>query len=177
MPVLNQSSANARSVTHHVLRYQDCDRSALSALLSRFGLIIELVDQGRAISGSFWGDEEAGLIDARVFARNDTPVHSILHETCHFICMDSERRNGLHTNAGGGYNEENAVCFLQIVLADYLPDMSRERMCAEMDQWGYTFRLGSAESWFERDAEDTREWLIFNKLLNRNGELGWRLRR
>jgi hypothetical protein len=23
-----------------------------------------------------------------------------------------------------------------------------------LDAWGYTFRLGSARAWFERDAED-----------------------
>ena len=30
---------------------------------------------------------------------------------------------------------------------------------ADMDAWGYTFRLGSAHAWFEHDAEDAREFL------------------
>ena len=103
----------------------DSDRGALDTLLQRFGLRLEDVAAGEAIPGSFWGDEEAGLIGHRLLARADTPVHSILHEGCHYICMDHGRRENLHTNAGGGYDEENAVCYLQILLADHLPDMGR----------------------------------------------------
>ena len=55
--------------------------------------------------------------------RDDTPVHSALHEACHYICMDKQRRNDLDTDAGGGYEEENGVCYLQILLADHLPDI------------------------------------------------------
>ena len=29
----------------------------------------------------------------------------------------------------------------------------------DMDDWGYSFRLGSTEAWFEADAEDARAWL------------------
>jgi hypothetical protein len=28
-----------------------------------------------------------------------------------------------------------------------------------MDAWGYTFRLGSARTWFEQDAADACIWL------------------
>jgi hypothetical protein len=31
-----------------------------------------------------------------------------------------------------------------------------------MDAWGYTFRLGSARAWFERDATDACIWLREN---------------
>jgi hypothetical protein len=34
-----------------------------------------------------------------------------------------------------------------------------------MDAWGYTFRLGSAQAWFEQDADETRAWLIGRQLL------------
>ena len=67
--------------------------------------------------------------------------------------MDAGRRRGLDTDAGGDYDEENAVCYLQILLADELPGFGRARMMADMDAWGYSFRLGSAQAWFERDAE------------------------
>ena len=34
-----------------------------------------------------------------------------------------------------------------------------DRAFADMDAWGYTFRLGSARAWFERDAEDAAAFL------------------
>jgi hypothetical protein len=94
----------------------------------------------------------------------------MLHEACHFICMDEDRRRGLDTNAGGDYDEENAVCYLQILLADEIPGFGRARMMADMDAWGYTFRLGSTRAWFEQDAEDARQWLIARGLVTETGE-------
>jgi hypothetical protein len=84
--------------------------------------------------------------------------------------MDGGRRDGLDTDAGGDYDEENAVCYLQILLADQLPGFGRERMLADMDAWGYSFRLGSARAWFERDAEDARTWLQRYGLITAGGE-------
>lgn len=91
--------------------------------------------------------------------REDTPIHSMLHESCHYICMDSQRRNKLNTDAAGDYDEENAVCYLQILLAHEIQEMGSLRMMLDMDRWGYTFRLGSAQAWFENDAEDALLWL------------------
>ena len=73
--------------------------------------------------------------------------------------MSPERRAGLDRDAGGDDAEECAVCYLQILLADELPQFGRERMFEDMDAWGYTFRLGSARAWFEQDAADARAWL------------------
>ena len=143
-----------------MLRLQDAGPNPIAELLESMGLALEIVADGEEIPGSFWGDEEAGLIKNTLYARSDTPVHSILHEACHWLCMDEERRAGLHTNAGGDYDEENAVCYLQILLADRIPGFGRDRCLADMDEWGYSFRLGSARAWFEEDAEDAREWLI-----------------
>src|SRR5262245_42497548 len=119
-----------------------------------------LVEPGEAIPGSYWGESEAGLIGARLYARRDTPHHSVLHEGSHYICMDEQRRESLHRDAGGDYDEENAVCYLQILLADQFDGVGRERMYRDMDAWGYTFRLGSARAWFEQDADDARHWLV-----------------
>ena len=113
----------------------------------------------RAIDGSYWGGSEAGLRGNTLFARLDTPLHSILHEAAHYICMSPERRAGLDRDAGGDDAEESAVCYLQLLLADTLPGIGRERQFADMDAWGYSFRLGSSRAWFEQDAEDTRLWL------------------
>ncbi|MEA3160320.1 MAG: hypothetical protein QOD95_1868, partial [Gammaproteobacteria bacterium] len=76
------------------------DRLALQVLLDRYGLSLQLVAPGEVIPGSYWGEREAGLMGAKIFARLDTPVHSVLHEGAHFICMTPERRAGLDTNAG-----------------------------------------------------------------------------
>jgi hypothetical protein len=159
-----------------VLRFADCDQAAVGRLLRRFGLALQACEAGEAIPGSFWGDEEAGLIGQRLLARPDTPLHSILHEACHFVCMDSARRAGLDTDAGGDYDEENAVCYLQVLLADELPGYGRAAMMRDMDRWGYSFRLGSAKAWFERDAEDARAWLQNHDLIEPAGRPAFRLR-
>ena len=143
-----------------VLRLTSIDRVSLALLLSRYGLDLVLISPDEVIPGSYWGDSEAGLQGNRVYARLDTPIHSILHESCHFICMSPERRVGLDRDAGGDDPEENAVCYLQILLADQIPGVGRQRLCDDMDAWGYSFRLGSARAWFEGDADDARIWLV-----------------
>lgn len=139
---------------------------SLSAVLAAYGLQLRLVPDNEAIPGSYWGDDEAGLVGTTVFARTVTPVHSVLHEACHAICMDDARRARLLTDAGGDCAEENAVCYLQILLADRVPGCGRAGMWADMDAWGYSFRLGSARAWFERDAADARDWLAARGLLH-----------
>lgn len=170
--IMAQSTSNM----HAVLQRDDIPGSSLLFLLDRYGLELIAQEGSDTIPGSFWGDEEAGLIGNRLHARADTPVHSILHEACHYICMDSERRTGLDTNAGGDYDEENAVCYLQILLADELPGMGRQRMWVDMDAWGYSFRLGSAQAWFEQDAEDARAWLLGYGLIDEDDRPTWELR-
>ncbi len=145
------------------------DRLRLEMLLDRYGLNLRLVSPQEVIPGSYWGEREAGLIGAKIFARLDTPLHSVLHEGAHFICMSPERRSGLDTDAGGDDAEENAVCYLQLVLAELLPNVSRERMCRDMDEWGYSFRLGSAAAWFAEDAEDARAWLVRHGVIDLEG--------
>jgi len=149
-----------------VLLINAIDRLALQVLLDRYGLSLQLVAPGEVIPGSYWGEREAGLMGSKIFARLDTPVHSVLHEGAHFICMTPERRAGLDTDAGGDHAEENAVCYLQIILAQSLPNVGRERMCRDMDEWGYTFRLGSAAKWFDEDATDARDWLMRRGVLD-----------
>ncbi len=150
-----------------VLTLGDIDRDNLAKLLVRYQLQLTLVEDSN-IPGSFWGDQEAGLIGQQLFARSDTPLHSILHESCHYICMDQARRQQLDTDADGDYEEENAVCYLQILLADEIPEMGRARMLQDMDRWGYSFRLGSARAWFEQDAEDAQAWLHHHRLVQQD---------
>jgi hypothetical protein len=159
-----------------VLRFADIDRTELTSLLTSFQLEICITEIGKDIPGSYWGDEEAGLIGNRLYLRADTPLHSILHGACHYICMDNDRRATLDTNAGSPDDEENAVCYLQILLAEKLPSMGRERALADMDAWGYSFRLGSTRTWFEEDAEDAHEWLLKNDLIDAGNQLRFRLR-
>ena len=135
------------------------DRVDVAVLLERYGMKLQLIAPQEVIPGSYWGESEAGLRADQLYARMDTPIHSILHEACHYICMSPERRSGLDRDAGGDDLEESAVCYLQVLLADQLPGVGRQRLCADMDDWGYSFRVGSTRGWFEGDAQDAREWL------------------
>ena len=143
-----------------VLLLNGIDRVAVALLLARYGLTLELVAAGEAIPGSYWGDSEAGLRGDRLYARLDTPLHSVLHEAGHYVCMSPERRAGLDRDAGGDDLEESAVCYLQVLFADELPYVGRERLFIDMDAWGYSFRLGSTRAWFEQDAQDAHSWLV-----------------
>ena len=148
-----------------VLLLSDLGFDAPRALLARHGLQLVEVAPGAAIPGSYWGEREAGVIGTRVYARPDTPVHSLLHEACHLLVLPADRRATVHTDATDSIEEEDATCYLQIVLADALPGVGRERLLADMDAWGYSFRLGSARAWFERDAEEARALLVARGLL------------
>ncbi len=159
-----------------VLLCGDLDRSIFEALLARYHLIVEWVPDGASIPGSYWGESEAGLIGNRLLIRGDTPLHSAFHEACHYVCMDASRRDDLHTDAGGDYDEENGVNYLQILLSEYIPQCGRARMFADMDAWGYSFRLGSAQAWFEQDAEDTKQWMLDFGLIDQRLQPSWQLR-
>lgn len=160
----------------NVLRVQEVDITEVQALLERYSLKLMTIQQNEAIPGSFWGDEEAGLVKNQLYVRPDTPLHSLLHESCHYICMDNERRQTLHTNAGGTSDEENAVCFLQILLSEELSYMGKEIMMKDMDTWGYSFRLGSCQAWFEKDTHDEYQWLLQHELITADKRLTFKLR-
>ncbi len=147
------------SETADVLRIGNTQVDSVLAFFQSQGLQIHWVAAGQTIPGSHWGDAEAGLIQQSLYLRPDTPVHSAMHEACHWLLMSAERRAQLHTNAGGTAIEENAVCFLQILLSSQVPDMGQERMFRDMDSWGYSFRLGSAKRWFAEDAEDALRFI------------------
>lgn len=147
----------------------------VSALLARYNLHLKVLPADAEIPGSYWGAPEAGLVKTRVYARNDTPLHSVLHEAAHAVCMDPERRAQLHTDAGGDYAEENAVCYIEILWAQQL-GISLRDICADMDAWGYTFRLGSALAWFKEDAQDAHTWLAHYGLIEPDGTPTWRYR-
>ncbi len=154
---MNQAVVAASETS--VMRLAELAPGSAAALLARFGLELVSVADGEPIPGSYWGEPEAGVIGKCVYARNDTPVHSLLHEACHLIVLPPDRRQQIHTDASDSIEEEDATCYLQILLADALPGMGRERMWADMDAWGYSFRLGSARAWFEHDASEAANYL------------------
>jgi hypothetical protein len=159
-----------------VLCLSTTDRLEIALLLVRYGLDLVLTAPEEVIPGSYWGENEAGLKGNHLYARLDTPLHSILHEASHFICMTPERRSGLDRDAGGDDLEESAVCYLQLMLADELCGVGHERLCADMDAWGYSFRLGSTRAWFHGDAEDARLWLIREGVVDKSSQLTGALR-
>jgi hypothetical protein len=167
---------NARPDTTDVLRVGVEVHPSLSELARRYGAELVVFAPGESLPGSYWGDSEAGLQGNRVYVRPDTPLHSYLHELSHYVCMSAERRAGLERDAGGDDDEECGVCYLQILLADELPPLGRERMLRDMDGWGYTFRLGSARAWFEQDAGEARDWLLRFGLISADARPTFRLR-
>lgn len=147
----------------------DLSEAAIGSLLACYSMCPVRVVAGAAIPGSYWGVPEAGLIGDAIYYRDDTPVHSLLHETAHYICATPSRRRSLHTDAGGDDLEESAACYLQLLLADLLPGVERERLFRDMDDWGYSFRLGTTLRWFEEDAADARLWLVHAGILGPDG--------
>ncbi len=159
-----------------MLRLASLDRVELALVLNHYGLSLTLTSPSEEIPGSYWGDSEAGLKGDTLYARLDTPVHSVLHEASHYVCMTPERRAGLHRDAGGDDPEESAVCYLQVLLADSLVGVGRDRLMQDMDAWGYSFRLGSTRAWFENDAADAFEWLRAHGIIRADGSLSGELR-
>lgn len=162
----NPAMTTIASPTAGILALADIDIDSARALLARYDLALICVGAKAAIPGSYWGEPEAGVIGATVYARSDTPVHSLLHEACHLIVAPAAKRASIHTDASDSQAEEDATCYLQILLADELAGVGRDRLMTDMDMWGYSFRLGSARAWFDRDAEDARAWLARRALLS-----------
>ena len=149
-----------------VLRLASIDIAAARELLARHGLALACVEDATPIPGSYWGESEAGVIGNVVHARADTPVHSLLHEACHLIVAPRGKRRAASIPTRPIRRPRKtlpAICRSCSPMA--LPGVGRERLCIDMDRWGYTFRLGSARAWFEHDAEDARAWLAERGLL------------
>ena len=155
---------------------RDLPAGRLARLFARFALALHEVGDGEPIPGTYWGEPEAGILGPAIYVRGDTPLHSALHEGCHLICADSQRRAQVKANIGGDYAEEDGVCYLQLLLAEELAGIGLARLAADMDSWGYTFRLGSTMAWFEQDAEDARGWLQAEGILDSSSRVTWRLR-
>lgn len=149
-----------------MLTLADIDAQTAATLLARYGLRLRRVADGAPIPGSYWGEPEAGLVGSTVYVRGDTPVHSMLHEAAHLIVLPPERREAVHTDATDSIEEEDAVCVLQALLGDALPGVGAARVLADMDAWGYTFRLGSARAYVEQDAGSAWAWLQAHGLVD-----------
>ena len=152
-----------------VLRLKDVPVDEIIHLLDRFGIELVHCEISLPIPSSFWGEDEAGICGNSLFARNDTPIHSILHEAGHYICADDQRRASLDRDAGSDDDEESAVCYLQVLLAEQLNCYGKGRIFSDMDLWGYSFRLGSTRAWFENDAADACHWLTQSAIIDSSG--------
>lgn len=157
-------------------RLKNIQPSVLRPILDRYQLSLTMVSTDSDIPHSFWGAPEAGRHQSTLFAREDTPIHSLLHEMAHFICMPSAQRQHDSHDAGGSALIENACCFLQIVLSDHIPAFSQSIHMHDMDSWGYNFRLGSTARWFYADSDDAREWLLSQSLIDQDCQPTWMLR-
>ena len=176
--MLNEVQRSTADGTHGcaVLTVSEVNAMTLDALIGRFGIEVVRVPPCSPIPGSFWGEPEAGVAGRTVYVRNDTPLHSLLHETCHIVCMSPRRRADLDRDAGGDDTEEEAVCYLQILLAGFLPNVGSVRLRRDMDAWGYSFRRGSASRWFTEDSHDVRNWLRRQGLIDEHQQPTFALR-
>lgn len=159
-----------------VTELRELDPARVAECVGRYGAALVTLPEGAPIPHSYWGAPEAGLAGRSVYVRPDTPAHSLLHELCHYVCMTSARRARLATNAGGDADEECAVCALQVLVADFFPELGRRKVLADMNAWGYSFREGSAEAWWRGDARFARAWLRRYGLIDDRHRLTWRLR-
>ncbi len=154
------------TVEPEVVRVSALGTDALRGLFAAHGLTLQHVADGDEIPGSYWGETEAGLVSSTLHVRSDTPVHSVLHEGCHWLCMDAARRQSVHTDANGDQDEEMAVCGLQALLADRIPGYSRAQLFTDMDAWGYSFVLGSAAAWFAQERDEALAWLHHHDVID-----------
>jgi hypothetical protein len=160
-----------------VVAFAELDREEAEALAAAYGARLVELAEHEAIPGSYWGDSEAGLVGDAVYVRADTPAHSLLHELGHYVCMDDARRRALATDAGGCDDEESAVCYLQVLLAQRLRGFGAERCLHDMDAWGYSFREGSSRAWLDGDAAHARNWLLAHGLIDSQQRPTMKLRR
>jgi hypothetical protein len=154
------AASSALPAALSVVTLAQLDAQEVAELVASYGARLVELAADETIPGSYWGEAEAGLVGDAVYVRADTPAHSLLHELCHYICMDDARRASLATDAGGNDDEESAVCYLQVLLADRLRGFGAERCLRDMDAWGYSFREGSARAWFDGDGAFARAWLV-----------------
>jgi hypothetical protein len=159
-----------------VIRVREIAADAITALARRYSIDVVFLEDCASIDDSFWGAPEAGSSHAGLRLRPDTPVHSLLHELCHIVCMTPARRQSFERDAGGSDAEECGVCYLQVLLSDELPGFDGARCLADMDAWGYSFREGSAAAWFAGDGREAREWLREHALIDGDGAPTWKLR-
>ncbi len=151
-------------------------KTSVQNILSHYGLSLQLVNIENEIPYSYWGTPEAGRKQNTLFAQTKTPLHSVLHEACHYVCMPAHHRTCKAIDAAGGVEEENATCYLQVLLAEHIDGYSSQLIMQDMDRWGYSFRLGSCSAWFDKDAEDVQAWLMQHKIINHNNQITWNLR-
>ena len=150
-----------------MLRINGIDRVALAMLLARYGLELTLVAPQEVIPGSYWGDSEAGLIGHRIHARLDTPLHSVLHEAAHSICMTPERRAGLDTDAGG----DDAGGVRRVLSAGAAGRCAAGGRAASGCSATWTSGA-TASGWAaqqpgsNQDADDARAWLVKHGVLD-----------
>lgn len=156
--------------------FENITNGSICKVLNRYNLVLNTVASHTDIPYSFWGAPEAGRKNNQLYVRADTPLHSILHEASHYVCMSQNQRCLDSYDTGVSVFEENATCFLQILLSDHICGYNRAQHMQDMDNWGYSFRLISANAWFQQDAEDTRQWLQNYNIIDKCCSITWKLR-
>ncbi len=64
--------------------YGKIDTKFICPVPNHYGLALHQVAKRSKIPYRFWGSPQAERRNNQLYVRFDTPVHSILHEACHF---------------------------------------------------------------------------------------------
>jgi len=116
-----------------VLLVNAIDRLPLEVMLDRYGLAFVLAAPEEVIPGSYWGEREAGLMGSRSSPGSTRRcIRCCTGRAISSACRPSGRA-GLDTDAGGDDAEENAVCYLQILIGGRAAEC-RER--ADVPRYG-----------------------------------------
>lgn len=157
-------------------RLKNITDPVIGPFLNLYGLKLTRVPASDPIPYSFWGDAEAGRKGTQMYVRDDTPLHSLLHETAHYVCMSDDQRQSGVVDAGGSALEEASCCYLQLLWSDHITGFDMLRHMQDMDKWGYSFRLGSTSRWFNEDSEDARQWLLKHEIIHADRIPTWKVR-
>lgn len=125
-----------------------------------FDLWFECVVDGELIFGSFWGDEEVGIIGIIVYVCGDMLVYLLLYEVCYLIVLLLECCVVVYIDVIDLIEEEDVICYLQIVLVDVFLGVGCDWLMVDMDVWGYLFWFGLICVWFEQDVENVCQFLF-----------------
>jgi len=133
--------------------------------LDRYGLSLHLVAPDEVIPARI-GASARRADGIQIFARLDTAGAFGAARGRPFYLHDAGTARRLGYRCRRRSCGRECVCYLQIILAQSLPNVGRERMCRDMDEWAIRSGWEAPRSGSIQDAEDARDWLMRHGVLD-----------